>query len=163
MSWAHRQPRGVMFVWSLWLLWSPLTCLGLLLVPLAALVRVCWQNYFEPINLLGGCVVLMVMGIYFQGHAVLPDQGFIGKFSEGLGWVVRYGLFLVLHLTPLLFLWLIERKGKILGEWRPLLLVATVILVLLPLFKIGFSHVFSSLLITAFQNGYVYVPVVECL
>ena len=79
------------------------------------------------------------MGIYFQGHAVLPDQGFIGKFSEGLGWVVRYGLFLTLHLTPFVFLWLVERKEKILGEWRPLLLVATVILVLLPLFKIGFA------------------------
>ena len=139
MLWNHKQPRGVMFVWSLCLLWSPLTCLGLLLVPLAAMLRVRWQSYFEPINLVGGVVLLFIMGIYFQGHAVLPDQGFIGKFSEGLGWVVRYGLFLTLHLTPFVFLWLVERKEKILGEWRPLLLVATVILVLLPLFKIGFA------------------------
>ena len=139
MLWAHKNPRGAMFVWALGLLWSPLTCLGLLLVPLAAVVRVHWQNYFEPINLVGGVVLLFVMGLYFQGHAVLPDQGFIWKFSDGAGWVIRYGLFLALHLTPLLCLWLVEREEKILAEWRPLLFVGTVILVLLPLFKIGFA------------------------
>lgn len=137
--WTQKNPRGAVFAWALCVLWSPLTSLGLLLVPLAALGRVRWQNYFEPLNLLGGGVLLGGLGIYFQGHLALPDKGFIGNFSTGAEWVLFYFLFLALTLAPLLCLWLVERKEKILGEWRPLFFCAAGVLVVLPLYKFGIA------------------------
>ena len=137
MLWVKKNPRGAVFVWSLFVFWSPLTSLGLLLVPLAAWRRVRWQNYFEPVNLIGGGVVLAVLGIYFQGHVPLPDKGFIGTFLPGWEWPFYYALFLLLLLVPLLLLWLVERRAKILGEFRPLFFLASALLLLLPFWKFG--------------------------
>ena len=139
MLWVQKNPRGAAFAWALGVLWSPLTSLGLLLVPLAAWRRVRWQNYFEPINLLGGGALLTVLGIYFLGHVPLADKGFIGSFSNDAEWVCFYILFLGLLLTPLLGLWLVERKLKLLGEWRPLFFGAVAVLILLPLYKFGIA------------------------
>lgn len=137
MLWAQKNPRGSVFFWVLCVFWSPLSCLGLLLVPLAAWSRAGWQNYFEPINLIGGGVILAVLGIYFQGHLPLLDKGFIGTFLPGWEWVFFYAIFLLLLFLPLLFLWLIERKIQALGEWRPLFFCSIVVLLLLPLYKFG--------------------------
>jgi hypothetical protein len=139
MLWTQKNPRGVVFVWAACLLWSPLTGLGLLLVPLAAWRQVRWQNYFEPANLLGGGVLLAVLGIYFQGHRALADNGFIWEFSSGADWLLFYPLFLVLTVSPVLFMALVELKYKILGETRPLFFGAAAILLLLPLYKMGFA------------------------
>ena len=137
--WLQKNPCGVAFIWALCLLWSPLTCVGLLLVPLAALGRGRWQSYFEPVNVLGGGVLAVVLGIYFQGHAVLPDTGFVGKFSDGTGWLFHYLLFLALNLSPVLFVWLVEWRLKVLGDGRRLLAASTILLILLPLYKMGFA------------------------
>jgi hypothetical protein len=136
--WTQKNPRGVIFIWTLCVLWSPLTCLGLLLVPLAASRRVDWKRYFEPLNLLA-LPLLAVLGVYFQGHVPLPDKGFIGKFLPGAEWVLYYGAFMLLSFTPLLFLWLMEQKEKILGEWRPLFFCSIAMLLLLPLWKFGIA------------------------
>ncbi|HEV2691671.1 MAG TPA: hypothetical protein VG347_02125 [Verrucomicrobiae bacterium] len=137
--WRQRDPRGLVFVWSACLLWSPLTCLGLLIIPLATLGRVRWQNYFEPINLIGGGVLVAILGIYFQGHMALSESGFIWKFSNGADWLGYYALFLILTLSPLLFLALAEQKYRLLGEGRPLFFIAIVTLIVLPLYKLGFA------------------------
>jgi len=137
--WVRSSPRGVVLLWAACLLWSPLTCLGLLLVPLATFRRVRWQDYFEPVNLLGGGVLVVIMGIYFQGHLALSESGFIWKFSNGPEWLYFYALFMVLTLSPLLFMTLFEQKYRVLGEWRPLFFTAAAALVLLPLYKIGFA------------------------
>ena len=137
LLWVKKNPRGAIFIWSLFVFWSPLTSLGLLLVPLAAWGRVCWRNYFEPVNLIGGGVLLAALGIYFQGHVPLPDKGFIGTFLPGLAWPLYYALFILLLLAPVGLLWLVEWKGKILGEFRPLFMVASALLLLLPLWKFG--------------------------
>jgi len=137
--WVRADPRGVVFLWSACLLWSPLTCLGLLLIPLAAWHRVRWQQYFEPVNLLGGGVLIVILGIYLQGHLSLPDNGFVWQFSNGPIWLVYYLIFLVLTLSPLFFLTLFEQKYRVVGEWRPLFFVAVAALVLLPLYKLGFA------------------------
>ncbi len=137
LLWVKKNPRGAIFVWALLVFWSPLTSLGLLLVPLAAWGRVRWQNYFEPVNLIGGGALLAVLGIYFQGHVPLPDKGFIGTFLPGREWLFYYALFSLLLLVPLLLLWLVERRAKILGEFRPLFFLALALLLLLPLWKFG--------------------------
>jgi hypothetical protein len=46
MIWFRKDPRGAALARCACLLWSPMTCVGLLLVPLAALRRVRWQDYF---------------------------------------------------------------------------------------------------------------------
>ena len=137
--WRRSSPRGVVFLWAACLLWSPMTCLGLLLISPATLRRVRWLDYFEPVNLLGGGVLIVIMGIYFQGHLALSDSGFIWKFSTGLEWLYFYALFVGLTLSPLLFMVLFEQKYRVLGEWRPLFFTAAAALVLLPLYKIGFA------------------------
>ena len=137
MLWVKKNPRGVFFVWTTCLLWSPLSCAGLLVVPLAALRRVRWQNYFEPVNLLGGGVLLAIMGIYFQGHVPLTESGALWKFSSGAEWLGFYFLFLTLELSPLLFIFLLERKYRLLGGLRPLFFSGAIFLLLLPLWKMG--------------------------
>ena len=138
--WIKGDPRGVVLLWAACLLWSPLTCLGLLLIPLAAIRRVRWQDYFEPVNLLGGGVLIVIMGLYFTGHVALADAGFIWKFAGRWEWPVFYLLFLLLTMSPLLFMALIDWKYRVLGEWRPLFYTITAVLVLMPLYKFGFAN-----------------------
>jgi hypothetical protein len=136
--WTQKNPRGAIFIWTLCVLWSPLTSLGLLLVPLAALGRADWKKYFEPLNFLA-LPLLAVLGVYFQGHLPLPDKGFIGKILPGAECILYYTLFVLLLFTPLLFLWLVEQKEKILGEWRPLFFCSSATLLLLPLWRFGLA------------------------
>jgi hypothetical protein len=136
--WTQKDPRGAIFIWTLCVLWSPLTGPGLLLVPLAALGRTNWKKYFEPLNFLA-LPLLAVLAVYFQGHLPLPDKGFIGRFLPGAEWVLYYIAFVLLMFTPMLFLWLVEQKEKILGEWRPLFFCSIAVLLLLPLWKFGIA------------------------
>lgn len=136
--WRNSNPRGVVFVWAVGLLWSPLSCLGLLLVPLAALRRVRWQAYFEPVNLLAGGLLLLVMGIYYQGHVPLAERGPIWKYAAGAEWLAFYVAFLALQLSAVVFIYLADRKYEVLSGLRPLFLAGAGWLVLLPLYKIGY-------------------------
>jgi hypothetical protein len=140
LLWVRKNPRSAGFVWALCLLWSPLASLGLLLVPLAALKRVPWQNYFSAVNLVGGGILLAVMGIYFQGHLPMDVNGPIWKFSAKNDWLVFYPLFLVMQLVPVLLVYLADRKYNFLGELRPLFLASAILLLLLPLYKMGFNN-----------------------
>ena len=115
-----------------------MSCLGLLLVPLAALRRVRCRDYFEPINLLAGGILLVILGIYFQGHIPLADSGVLWKLGGGADWFWLYVLFLILELSPILMVLLVDLKYRTLGDLRPLFYVAVVFLVLLPLYKFGF-------------------------
>jgi hypothetical protein len=140
MLWVRKNPCSAGFVWALCLLWSPLASLGLLLVPLAALKRVPWQDYFSAVNLVGGGILLAVMGIYFQGHLPMDVNGPIWKFSAKNDWLVFYPLFLVMQLVPVLLVYLADRKYNFLGELRPLFLASAILLLLLPLYKMGFNN-----------------------
>jgi multisubunit Na+/H+ antiporter MnhB subunit len=137
--WTQKNPRGAAFIWSLNFLWSPLTSLSLLLVPLAAWRRVRWQNYFEPVNIICGGVLLAVLHTYFQGHLPLPDNGFIWDFSSGGEWALFYIAFVALILLPLPPLCLVARREAILAEWRDLIFLSAGALFLLPLYKLGFA------------------------
>jgi len=138
MVWTKKDPRGAVFTWSVCLLWSPMTCLGLLLVPLAALRRVPWRPYFSWLNLVGGGILLAIMGVYFQGHVALLDRGFVWNLAPCREWLVFYFLFVVAELSPVLLLFLIDQRYRVLGEFRPLFLLATGFLLLLPLCKFGY-------------------------
>ena len=137
LLWEQKNPRGTIFVWVLCGFCSPLTSVGLLLVPLAAGRRVRWQSYWEPVNVAAGGSLLVILGLYFQGHLPLPDRGFIGTLLPGVEWIFYYALFLLLMFLPLLFLWLVERRDQSLGEWRPLFFGSLAVLLLLPLYKLG--------------------------
>jgi hypothetical protein len=137
LLWVKKNPRGAVLAWALCLFWSPMSALGLLVIPLAALRRVRWQDYFEPVNLVGGGVLLFIAGVYFSGHVPLAESGPIWEYSPGSNWPIFYCLFVVLELTPLLFIFLVDRKYHVLGDWRPLFFMATIFLLLLPLWKFG--------------------------
>ena len=138
LLWVKKNPRGVFFIWAACLFWSPMSCLGLLLVPLAALRRVRCRDYCEPINLLAGGILLVILGIYFQGHIPLADSGALWKLGGGADWLWLYVLFLILELSPILMVLLVDLKYRTLGDLRPLFYVAVVFLLLLPLYKFGF-------------------------
>ena len=138
LLWVKKNPRGVFFVWAACLLWSPLSCLGLLLVPLAALRRVRCRDYFEPINLLAGGILLLILGIYFQGHVPLADSGVLWKLADSANWIGLYVLFLILELSPVLMVLFVDLKYRLLGDLRPLFYAAVGFLILLPLYKFGF-------------------------
>lgn len=139
MLWRKKNSAGALFVWAAVVGWSPLTAAGLLLLPLAAWKHVPLRGWFEPVNLLGGGLLLAILGIYIQGHVALADSGPVWKWSAGVEWLPLYFLFLASEFSPLLFLWLADRKFNVLGEWRPLFLASALVLVLLPLWKIGFN------------------------
>jgi len=139
LLWVRQNPRGAFLAWAACLLWSPLTCLGLLLLPLAALRRLRWQNYFEPVNLLGGGLLLVIVGIYLQGHLQVADAGPIWRLAAGTGWIFYYLLFLLLELSPLFCLLLLDRQQPLPGPLRPLLYVSALLLLLLPLYRLGFA------------------------
>lgn len=137
--WVNKNPRGVFLVWTGCLLWSPLTSLGLLLVPVAAWRRVRWQQYFEPVNLVAGGGLFLILAVYFQAHCPLDETGPVWQFSRGAEWLWFYVVFIGCELSALLFIYLADKKYQILGELRPLWGGAVVILLGLPLYKLGFA------------------------
>ncbi|HUC83894.1 MAG TPA: hypothetical protein VL970_01780, partial [Candidatus Acidoferrales bacterium] len=137
LFWVRRSPRGAGLVWASCWLWSPLMSLGLLLVPLAAVKRCPWREALEPINFCGG-ILWAALAIYFQGHVPLAEQGPIWKFASGNNWLWCYPWFQLLELGPLFLIYLADRKYHLLGELRPLFLCSLVVLLLLPLYKIGY-------------------------
>ena len=134
---VRRDPRAAGFVGALLCLWSPLTCLGLLLIPLATLTEWCWRQVFSLVNL-GGGILLVVLAIFFQGHVPMVEQGPIWKFSTGNDWPALYLCFLALQLGPMVLLCLADRKYGLLDELRPFVWGGLLLLVLLPLYKIGY-------------------------
>lgn len=138
LLWVRKKPRAVFFIWVACVMWSPLSSLGILVVPLAALKRISWKSYFEPINFIGG-LWLLIIGAYYKAHAAINDSGFIWKYSQGAEWLIFYGLFLLLELSPIFLIWLADRKYKILKDQAPLFYIATGYLILLPLYKLGFN------------------------
>jgi hypothetical protein len=137
LFWVRRSPRGAGLAWAACWLWSPLVCLGLLVVPLAASQRWRWRDALEPINL-GGGMLWAALAVYFQGHVPLIEQGPIWKFAAGHNWLWCYPWFLLLELSPMLLILLADRKYHLLGELRPLFRCSFIILLLLPLYKIGY-------------------------
>jgi len=137
LFWVRHNPRGAALVWAACIAWSPLMCLGLLLVPVTALGQWRWRDLLEPVNV-GGGILLAVLAVYFQGHVPLTEKGPIWKFSHGAEWLVLYPWFLLLQLTPMLFIYLADRKYRLLDGFRPLFLGSFALLLLLPLYKIGY-------------------------
>jgi hypothetical protein len=137
LFWRRRSPRGAALVWAACWLWSPLTSLGLLLVPLAALGRWRWREAFEPANI-GGGILLAVLAVFYQGHVPLAEQGPIWKFSAGGNWLWCYPWFLLMELSPLALLYWVDRKYDLLGGLRPLFWWSLGLLLALPLYKIGY-------------------------
>ena len=135
--WVRRSPRGAGLAWAACVFWSPLTCLGLLLVPLAAKSRWSWRVALEPVNAAGG-LLLMVLAVYFQGHVPLMEQGPIWKFAAGQNWLWGYPFFVLMELTPMVLLLLMDWKYGWLGEFRPLFRISLAVLLLVPLYKIGY-------------------------
>jgi len=137
LFWVRRSPRGAALVWAAGLFWSPLMCVGLLLIPLAGLGRWRWRAALEPVNA-GGLILLAVLAVYFQGHVPLTEKGPVWTFSHGAEWLVLVPVFLALELSPMLFLYLADRKYHWLGELRPLFVASFLVLLLLPVYKIGY-------------------------
>jgi len=137
LFWRRRSARGAGLVWAACLFWSPLMCLGLLLVPLTGWKRWRGQGLIEPVNG-GAAIALAVLAVYYQGHVGLSEAGPIWKFSSGGNWLVLAPVFLVLQLSPMLFIYLADRKYDLLGELRPLFQGSFLLLLLLPLYKIGY-------------------------
>ena len=138
LLWLRKNPQTIAFVLALLLLWSVLSLIGLLLLPLAAFKRVRLADYFTPINLLGGGTLAVLLGLYYQGHVPLMDRGPIWTLCSGAPWLLLYLLFLVLLLSPVLLVHLIDRKYGVLGEARIVFRWAAVLLMLTPLYKIGY-------------------------
>ncbi len=138
MIWLRRKPAGTMFIWALILFWSPFSPLGLLLVPLLALRTMEVRSYLESINLVGGGVMILVLGIYYKAHATLQDSGWIWTHHTSVNWFVLYLLFIIMQvLLPVAGILLVDHKYDILQNLRPLFLGATLLLLLLPLYKVG--------------------------
>jgi len=130
-------PRAAGFILAVCCLWSPLMCVGLLLLPLATLKEWRWQDALEPVNF-AGLILLGVLAIYFQGHVPVPEQGPIWIFANGSNWLLLYACFVLLQLSPMVFLCLAAQKYNVLGELRPLAWGSLLLLLLLPLYKIGY-------------------------
>jgi hypothetical protein len=138
LLWVQKNPKAAAFVWSLTLLWSVMTSIGLLLLPLAALKRVRLRDYMTPVNFIGGGFLVAIMGIYYQGHAGISYNAPIWKASAGADWPLFYLLFLIFQLSFVLLVYLIDLKYSILNEWRVLFVWSAVFLIMLPLYKVGF-------------------------
>jgi len=50
LLWQRQSAKGVVLIWSACLFWSPLTCIGMLLIPLASFRRIDWRGYFNLSN-----------------------------------------------------------------------------------------------------------------
>jgi hypothetical protein len=137
LFWTRHSARGAGLVWAACWFWSPMMCLGLLLVPLAGWPRWHGRGLFEPVNYAGG-ILLATLAVYFQGHLALTEVGPIWKFANGANWLALWAVFLLLQLSPLLFIYLADRKYHLLGELRPLFLGGLLMLLLFPIFKIGY-------------------------
>lgn len=135
--WRRQNPRGTLFIWSLVLLWSPFTPLGLFLLPLLALQFLGIRNFIETTNLVGGGLLVLIMGFYYKAHMVIADQAWIWAHSNPM-WPVLYILYACIQiLIPASIVFLIDRKYNIIPKMRTLFIASTVIVVLLPIYKIG--------------------------
>lgn len=134
--WLRKDARPGMFLWSLCVFWSPLTSLGLLLIPLAAIKKTGVGHYFTPINFASG-LLLAVLAIYFQGHVPLTQKGFIFQMAPPGECLILYLSFLLLELNVLFVLLLLDWKYQMLRGFRPLFYVMAAALILMPLIKVG--------------------------
>lgn len=135
--WVRRSPRGMGLVLAACCLWSPMMSLGLLLVPVIGWKRWRWPEAFEPANYCGA-VLMIIVAAYVQGHVHLTEVGPIWKFARGGNWPALYAIFLLFQLSPMLFLFLADWKYRLLGELRPLFWGSLLLLLLLPIYKIGY-------------------------
>jgi hypothetical protein len=139
LLWREKSARGAFFVWAICLFWSPLSAAGLLVIPASALLCLRWRHYFEPINLAVGIPLLFIFGLYFTGHVPLDESGPFWKYSPPGAWLVYYLFFIALELSPLLLLFLLDWKYDFIGGLRPVFYVSAFILLLLPLYKMGYN------------------------
>jgi hypothetical protein len=137
LFWIRRSACGAGLVWAACWMWSPITCLGLLLLPLVGLKRWRWQDALEPVNL-GAAILLAVLGVYIHAHVALTEKGPLWQFSSDNNWLLLYPWLLLLQLGPIFLIFLIDVKYNLLGGLRPLFRVSFILLALLPLYKLGY-------------------------
>jgi hypothetical protein len=140
LLWVKGDARGAGLVWTSVLLWSPFSAIGLLLLPLITVKRTCFAEWLSLPNLLGGGVLLLIMGIYFNGHLKLEIHGPIWAVSKTSMWPVYYLLYIATQLVPALSVFLLDKKYKLLGDFKPMFFAAVATLLLLPLYKVGWNN-----------------------
>jgi len=139
MLWIRKNATGAGFVWASALLWSTLSSLGLLLIPLMAVRRVPWKQWFAAPNILGGGTLVAIMAIFYHGHLKLEISGPIWSFPNAKTWPLLYCLFLVTQLLPVVFVALIDKKYGVLKDHRAMFWGAVAMLAVLPFYRLGFE------------------------
>ncbi len=138
LLWVRGKVGCGFLVGALVLGWSPLTCTGLLVVPLAWLFSRPSRWSWQLVSLAAGLVVFVLYAIYYSAHDPLADKGPIWTFKSELHWTLFYAVFAVTQVLLLaICVWLMDRRWKLLDGWRPLYYVSVALLLALPLYKFG--------------------------
>ncbi len=127
-------------VWTLALAWSPLTCLGLAVVPAAWIFCRPTRWRVMPLSLGAGLAVFVLYALYYSAHDPVLEKGAIWTFDTVLSWPLYYLLYVVTQVVLLATcIWFADRRWKLEKEWRILFVFSFAILIVLPLYKFGFS------------------------
>ncbi len=120
--------------------WSPLTTLGLGVIGLAALVVNHRTLVFRPvIHLASALAVMTIMAAYYLPHLPIPEKGFIWDLAGGGSWVTWYVLFTACFvLLPAAAVFWLDWKHAYLGVMKPVVIAMTLMLLVCPLYKIGY-------------------------
>ncbi len=137
LVWLRKDVRGAGFVWAITLVWSLLTGLGLLIIPLASLWRVPLRNWFTLVNVVCGGALALVMVVFYKAHFPLEISGPIWKFPTLTAWPLLLPVFLAVQLLPVVFVALIDSKYKVLKNHRSLFMAGALVLMLLPFYRLG--------------------------
>jgi len=86
---------------------------------------------------LGGGVLIGLCGLYMSGHESIDSKGFVWDLGAATPWAILLSLFIVINLLPVFLILIIDYKNRVLGDKRPLVLVALLFLTLLALYKFG--------------------------
>lgn len=122
------------------LFWSPLTALGLGFIGLAV-----FATDFRTlrarvsIHLVTAFLLVAVLAAYYLPHLPIAEKGFIWEFAKGNHWFGWYLLFLLCFvLIPASAVFWMEKRHPFLGELKPVVVTMTLLLIVCPLFKMGY-------------------------
>ncbi|TDE18612.1 hypothetical protein [Dyadobacter psychrotolerans] len=140
----HKNGVGISaFLSALTLLWAPFITMGLIPVWLYFLVKSRFKNLINYYAL-SGLVLVVLIGPYYAAHQPIQDYPYL-LWQEGIFQAIHdYTFFIFMEIgIYLVLVYLVDRKfGFIAGELRSLMLLSVVVLLILPVYRMGIFNDF---------------------
>jgi len=142
LAWVRKNFVFAALIWSLTLLWSPFTSLGLAVVLAISYIQpgIKKMPTHPDVTFIAACLVFVV-AVYYNTHLPMDFSGPIWQVGKGVDYALYYFLFILIQVfIPVACIYSIDSRYRVLEHLRPLFWASTIFLIILPLYKIGYAN-----------------------